>query len=411
MDSIIDKIVKKIKNLNSLSVKKALFIYIILAVIITIMCSVIVVNSSKQWINLVVNKYLPSNADVGGFSYVIFTTENEGNFGLKSIEGITYKDKIILFVLEILKNYSSIIIAIVVIIYMLKIFYKNKFMQPINMLLLGTEYIANGDLTQDCVHEYNDEMGKVCDSFNRMRKVLINNQKETWNTVNEERRLKAAFMHDIRTPLTVLKGYNDLLLKFIPDGKITKEKLIESLKMMDAQLQRLDRYTETMKKVNSIEELQLNCKSVNTMDFINHVNNIIKGISEVKDKSIILLYDNNKMPAHINIDEQFFNNVLENLISNACRYSKKSIEIKLEYDHNSVFIYVKDDGPGFTNEDLSKACNLYYSTVKGDNHFGLGLYICTLLTNKHGGKIRLNNSIEKGAIVEASFKNYNHLNL
>ena len=93
--------------------------------------------------------------------------------------------------------------------------------------------------------------------------------------------------------------------------------------------------------------------------------------------------------------------VIDNLISNAVRYAAKEINIEFNIDNEKLCIYVKDDGKGFSKEELYKATNAFYSGE--ESHFGIGLSICKMLCEKHGGSITLSNSIDGGAIICAEF--------
>ena len=100
--------------------------------------------------------------------------------------------------------------------------------------------------------------------------------------------------------------------------------------------------------------------------------------------------------------------VLENMLSNAIRYAGKQIDVMSDYDADSRewILTVRDDGPGFSEEQLDKALRPYYKETEDggpDDHFGIGLHICRELCKKHGGTLNVANSIRGGAVVTASF--------
>lgn len=99
--------------------------------------------------------------------------------------------------------------------------------------------------------------------------------------------------------------------------------------------------------------------------------------------------------------------VIDNLIANALNYTESRIWIQMAYDAASgiLRLYVRDDGRGFTDEELKMAVRPYYGENKGSGlHFGIGLSICKLLCEKHGGSISLSNSLYGGAIVCGEFQ-------
>ena len=89
------------------------------------------------------------------------------------------------------------------------------------MELLKTEaaHIGRGELDFSCIYRSEDEMGELCDTFEQMRHQLAENQEKIEDLMEGQRRLNAAFAHDLRTPLTVLRGYTDFLSRYCPEGK------------------------------------------------------------------------------------------------------------------------------------------------------------------------------------------------
>ena len=91
------------------------------------------------------------------------------------------------------------------------LFYRNKLKRPLAELRLASEKISQNDLDFTVTAHSRDELGQLCASFETMRAALAQNFSEMWRQMEERKRLNAAFAHDLRTPLTVLKGYNEML--------------------------------------------------------------------------------------------------------------------------------------------------------------------------------------------------------
>lgn len=90
-------------------------------------------------------------------------------------------------------------------------------------------------------------------------------------------------------------------------------------------------------------------------------------------------------------------------MQNAMRYRKEKVIVEV-YQKDSLFlISVKDDGKGFSEEDLRQATNMFYGKEKGSEHFGIGLGVCRLLCEKHGGFLQIGNNEFSGAYVIAAF--------
>lgn len=103
-----------------------------------------------------------------------------------------------------------------------------------------------------------------------------------------------------------------------------------------------------------------------------------------------------------NLDHGLFLTVAENLIVNTVRFSRSKLELTLETDSGFLTLTVTDDGPGFPQELLQNGPKPFGKQDGDAAHFGMGLYTCKLLCQKHGGNLQLQNG--PGAVVLASFK-------
>lgn len=117
------------------------------------------------------------------------------------------------------------------------IFYHRKIEKPIGVLLEASENISNNQLDFSVEVPEKNELGDLCLSFEKMRSALRDNNLEMWRQVEERKRLNAAFAHDLRMPLTVLKGQTEMLVKYAP--KMSEEKIISTAEMMGRHITRL----------------------------------------------------------------------------------------------------------------------------------------------------------------------------
>ena len=110
------------------------------------------------------------------------------------------------------------------------LFYKQQLQKPLEVLNTATENIASHNLDFEIPPMKQNELGKLCGSFDFMRSALMENYKEMWRQIEEREKLNAAFSHDLRTPLTVLKGQSEMLIKYAPQMK--EEKVVSILCQM-----------------------------------------------------------------------------------------------------------------------------------------------------------------------------------
>lgn len=279
------------------------------------------------------------------------------------------------------------------------IFYKRELKKPITILLDASQKIADNQLDFKIEYHKEDELGTLCNAFEEMRCQLDKNNREMWRSLEERKRLNSAFSHDLRTPLTVLKGYAEFLEKYVPDGKISEEKMMSVLAMMNGQITRIEHYTQKMNAVQKLEDITPDIRKFQTeklFSMLDETGNLICG-----DKFKINYFSDEKT---VFIDTELVMQVYENLISNAVRYAEQSVSVDVNITENILKIAVYDDGKGFSEEALKNAVQPFYRDEKESEkfHFGLGLYICKVICEKCGGTLTVENH-ENGGKVTAEF--------
>lgn len=279
------------------------------------------------------------------------------------------------------------------------IFYHRKIEKPISILLEASENISNNRLDFSVEVPEKNEFGELCLSFEKMRVALKENNIEMWRQVEERKRLNAAFSHDLRTPLTVLKGQSEILSKYVP--KMSEEKIIETAETMKRHIIRLETYVNTMNDLQRLEDVEVKKELVDVKELEHQMR--ITGAAVCKGKEFVL-YQNIFDVDSVKIDTSIAMQVYENLLSNAVRYAKRKIEIAIDKKDSLLLLNVVDDGAGFTAKDLSNAMKPFYRAENEINneHFGMGLNICKMLCEKHGGYLQISN--ENGAKAVAAFK-------
>lgn len=280
------------------------------------------------------------------------------------------------------------------------VYYKRKLRIPIAQLQNGIKRIQENDL--DFCIEYNggDELGQLCGSMEKMRKELRQNNKALWEALEQRKLLNASVAHDLRTPITVLKGYLDYLEDGILQDKLTEDKLLDTVLSMQGAVTRLEQYAECVRNLEKIENIEIKIQPENVKLLINEIES---NISQLTGKKEILFSDGISFD-EVNIDKGVLFRILENLLQNALRYAEKQINISITQNDKFLILTVKDDGKGFTETDLKKADTMFYSKDRGKEHFGIGLGICKILCEKHGGRLLITNNKVKGACVIAKLK-------
>ncbi len=283
------------------------------------------------------------------------------------------------------------------------VLYSRELKKPIRILQNASKKISENQLDFKVEYKKQNELGVLCKAFDDMRLALYENNRELWRSLEERKRLNSAFSHDLRTPLTVLHGYSDFLQKYVPDGRITEEKLMDVLSMMNRQIVRLEHYTRKMNAVQKLEDIvpEYGEISVCTLHkMFEETGNLL-----CKDKKFTCTSTPQDEEIILTVDTEIIMQIYENLVSNAVRYTKDSVFVSLSASEEGFSFSVSDNGIGFkSREAMEKAVKPFFRDERdSQTHFGLGLYLCHIMCEKCGGTMQIRNNENSGATVEINF--------
>ena len=378
-----------------LSLRKSLVLYIIAFVVLAVFLSVTTFSICGSAAEGIRASYPPS-----GEKYYL-TNEQGEQLGDGAYIGIvpvpmSKEDERTIALLEKLPIVATPIYSAFCIIAAALLFYRNRLKKPLAELRTASEKIANNDLDFSIDYDNNDELGQLCASFEIMRTTLANNFSKMWRQVEERKALNTAFAHDLRTPLTVLKGYNEMLQA--SDNSQTRE----TAATMGKHISRMESYVSSMSNLRRMEDTQPEYKLIDLQTVASSLYDSAKIVCTKNGKKLFL---QNDIPvSRLSLDGSFVSQVCNNLISNAVRYARTSVTISFALRDNGLLLSVSDDGKGFDKSGLQKATSPYYTEESNHSeHFGLGLYICKLLCEHHNGYLKIENTTT-GAKVSAYFK-------
>ena len=275
--------------------------------------------------------------------------------------------------------YSGLTLAALVL--FLNYFMVNKLLDPVRLLRKGAERIRKGDLSYRVKSNRQDELGELTESINHMADSLQ-------SMLEAKRQLLMAISHELRTPLTKAK----LRLEFMPESE-EREHLREDIDEIDHLISDLIE-AERLNGDHSVLVLEV----VNFSEFIGSVahqfDNYTGGIEFVSpDRDHEFL-----------IDKLRIRLLITNLLNNSIRHGEGNpILVKIDYFEEQASIEVIDQGEGITKEHLSQISEPFYradsSRQRNTGGFGLGLYLCRLIADAHGGNLKIQSQIGKGTHI------------
>lgn len=333
-------------------------------------------------------------------------------------------------------------------------FYRRHIGGPLSVLEAAADRIARQDLDFQIGAVRGRELGRLGAAMEGMRSSLLATQRELWRTAEDRRRLNAAFAHDLRTPVTVLKGTLEMA-RMKADRAGSGEDVRKTLDTLSGQADRLESYAQLMSRVTKLEDREVMRSACAPSDVARVLERQAAGYVATRGSGCKLLFSlgdgmraagagdgsvaapdaggaDEPCPGHtaepdaeraaescpepLSIDMQLVEEVLGNLLGNACDHARSKVAVSVDLlqsergslpaeSRNDVRLelVVTDDGRGFTVEALHHGCDPFYSEAKSAEHFGLGLNIARTLARLHGGAVELGNLEGGGACVTATF--------
>ncbi|EPY6470356.1 ATP-binding protein [Clostridium sporogenes] len=265
-------------------------------------------------------------------------------------------------------------------------------------LMEATEKIKEQDLDFDIGNSPIKEFNDVLCSISDMKEELKESLKEQWNLERAKKEQISSLAHDIKTPLTIIKGNTELLkesyinteqkeyIGFIEKNSIQIEKYIKLLIDM------------SKGKLEFLGKLQ----KTNTKEFVSEIYNQLIALAGPKELQI--KFEQKYIPENIIINKEAMHRAIINIISNAVDYSpcNSNLYFYVEGKSGSVEFSVIDSGKGFSSEDLKAAKKQFYmgdSSRTSKTHWGMGLYIADSIVKQHNGILTIENSHQGGAKV------------
>lgn len=271
-------------------------------------------------------------------------------------------------------------------------------LNPLNRLKYGTEKIREGEYGYTIYYPEDDEFGDVIREFNDMKDKLKASEKQKELYEKDRRELIAGISHDLRTPLTSIKGYSKGILDGIAN---TDEKRERYMRTIYQKAEELESLIEILYTYSKLESGSMNF-DFEEIDYIEYIQNKVKEMKSYREKNIHVSYEGiDNEEVYISIDKKQFDRIIFNIVENSSKYARKSldddIEVKFSIYRDDEFIYteIRDTGPGVEEDKLDKIFEVFYRTDKARKNpsegSGLGLSIVRRIIEGHNGSISARN--------------------
>lgn len=289
-----------------------------------------------------------------------------------------------------------------------------KVSTPIHNLIEASNRIKNKDLNFKIEYDVKNEIGDLTSSFEQMRKELEMSLTHQWMLEQNKRDYLKAISHDLKTPLTIIKGHAEGLMEGIWKDEASLFKYLNTI------TSNVDRTSKLLNDINLAAELdsfsfRLLVQTIEIKPFLEEQ---ITNFSYLADKNKINLdvsMTNDQNIEMFNLDKERISQVIDNILMNSLRFTPSNgmIHIYIEIQPDTMSFHVHDSGPGILKENLPKVFGKFHQELRSPynhkGHSGLGLYTAKTIIEKHNGSISARNSIKYGG-AHISFTIPNHIN-
>ncbi len=267
--------------------------------------------------------------------------------------------------------------------------------KKIDKLLTIVHKLEYQDLDFDIQKSKLFEVDQALDALDHMRIALKHSLSKQWQDDKMRQDQLSALAHDLKTPLTIIRGNTELLF----ETSLSTEQR-ECAEYIESSSEQMQLYIRTLIDISrAATGYQLHMEDINLPAYVEHLWGQIDALCQTK--KIGLKMEADHLPAVLSADKLLLERAIMNVVNNALDYSPRDsfIHISMTGDKENLKITVTDAGPGFSQEDLRHAQEQFYMadhSRSSNLHFGMGLFITKSIVQQHGGQLILSNSEKTG---------------
>ena len=283
--------------------------------------------------------------------------------------------------------------------------------KPVDELKAAAKKIESGDLDFTLEAETNDEFGELMQAFDEMRMRLKETQEEKICNDNANRELISNIAHDLKTPLTAIKGYSEGILDGIAQSPEMQKKYIQTINIKANDMDRLIDELRYYVKVES-NKIPYDFQHMPVQDYFQDCADEI-GL-DMESQEITFTFEN-KVSRDVEMiaDPEQLRKVINNIVSNSVKYmdkEEKRIELVLEDAGDFIQVSLSDNGKGIAKTDLPYIFQRFFradssrNSMKGGS--GIGLSIVKKIVEDSGGRIWATSVEGQGTTINFVLRKY-----
>lgn len=265
--------------------------------------------------------------------------------------------------------------------------------RPVMLLSRATRNMARGNYSYRARKISNDELGQLTENFNRMASSLEKNMEELQEAARAQEEFVGAFAHELKTPLTAIIGYADMLRS----QKMDEEKQLLSANYIYQEGRRLEKLSFNLLDIIVLKQTEKPVTTFRAAAFFEYIQDTFSR----PDLYLSLHYDDGQIVGDITL----IKTLLMNLVDNAIKASEVFAEIEVtgEITGQKYVFTVSDCGCGISPDNLNKITEAFYMVDKSRSRSrhgaGLGLTLCAEIARLHGADLKIESVMGQGTSV------------
>ena len=307
--------------------------------------------------------------------------------------------------------FLAIIIILVLTALLLTTWIYNGISTPLRKLKVATQNIKEGNLDFVMDVQGEDEISELCQDFEEMRQRLRDSAEEKVEYDKENKELISNISHDLKTPITAVKGYVEGIMDGVAD---TPEKMDRYIRTIYNKSNEMDRLINELTFYSKIDTNRIPY-TFSKINVTNYFDDCIEDVGlDLEAKGIELSYFNYAdNDTQIIADAEQIKRVVSNIIGNSVKYLDKArgyISIRVKDVGDFIQVEIEDNGKGIAAKDLPAIFDRFYRTDASRNSAqggsGIGLSIVKKIVEDHGGKIWASSKLGAGTIMFFVLRKY-----
>ncbi|MBR4279360.1 MAG: HAMP domain-containing histidine kinase [Clostridia bacterium] len=331
--------------------------------------------------------------------YFITETIASGQYTMTYAKDVSYLDtdfKSISLVFVLTSLGASALLAVIL------FFVLGKLSYPLERLREAASEIADGDFNARADDSGKDEFSLLASDFNRMADRVSEQMRELEENAKTKQRMLDNLAHEMRTPLTSIRGYAEYLL----NANICEDERIEAIQYIISESERLKQIGERLLDDAFIRETEIKPENLNLAPIIVDTAKNMSFAAAKQGVEIKVLAES----VYCKCDRLLTQMLISNLVSNAIKACRENgvVTVGNYLENGRAVIFVEDNGVGMTKEQMARITEPFYRTDKSrsreDGGTGLGLALCDRIAKAHNTKLCFESKVGVGSRVTVSFE-------